>query len=265
MKTKIFGLGLLACALLFQASRAAGADAYVVHIRASSGERSDGSRQFWSDDLLLHNSGEAAGSVRVVAASNGVTLPISDPLPVAAGKTIVFDLEGIASQGPTPSMFVLHLDIEGQLVVASRLLSGSVISGSPSAPPNHGGVPLPVVRQLVPAGQEQILLDADLLGLDSRLNVSLYNAGAVEANALVELVGECDDNVAATFHEIIAPNAIQQFNGLGPQPLCDLRDTLDRPTYVRITMDQPGFSFATMLANTGDLTVPVGVATVGTP
>jgi hypothetical protein len=236
-------------------------DAYVIWVNAANGIRAEGATQIWQTELLVHNGGSDSQSMHLVGASNGVTLPISDPVSIAPGKTrLIDDLFG-TFDGGLP-MLVAHLEIGETLGVASRLISKKQFGADVATPPPPvptGSVPLPVFYQLIPAGEVQVLPFVDLPGLPSRINLSLYNAGGAVAHALVEVVSACDDRLVSIETFSISANTIQQFP-LGPPPGCDFFDQVsDGPTYLRVTLDQDGFAIAAVRADGVDATIPASV------
>lgn len=255
------GAALLAAILIGQASIARARDVWVIRINALGGPRVDGSSQAWFDAVHVVNAGDATESFRVIDASNGLVFPINDPLPLSPGATLIPTDGGGEWAIPIP-MAVFHLGVGDDVVVTSRLVSSGCCPSFTDGPPEprFGAIPLPVFDALVPAGQPEILMDADLPGYSSRVNLALYDAGSVEASALVETVSLCDGQIVSNTTLPVPANSIVQF-GIGPPAAClpeGIR--VDGPTYLRVTLDQPGFAVAATLANGVDANIPVGIS-----
>jgi hypothetical protein len=236
-------------------------DAYVISVDAASGVRSDGTPQAWVTQTLFHNVGALPQSMRVVGASNGVVLPINDPLLISPGRTVLAE-DLVGPFGAGVPLLVVHMEVGDSVAVASRLISGAALGAEVTTPPpspSFGSIGLPVFYQLVPAGEEQVLPFVDLAGLMSRINLSLYNAGDTVAHALVEIVSACDDRVSATGTFSVPADTIEQVP-IGEPPGCDPGQSADGPTYLRVTLDQPGFAVAATRASGLDATIPVGTA-----
>jgi len=237
------------------ASAALGRDAWIIRVAANG---SNGARQIWFDEVRVHNAGVAFEPFRVLEASNGVTFPIMDPVPIPPGRTIIPDLEGLSFEIP---MSVFHLDVGDDVIVSSRLALEipPVITDGPPAPV-LGAVPLPVFHELLPAGREEILLEADLESLPSRINLALFNAASVAAHALVDVMSACDDRVVATETIAVPANFIGIFPLGSPASCAPNAPGFDGPTYLRVTLDQPGFAVAAVGANRPNPEIDVAIS-----
>ena len=237
-------------------------DVWIVRISGFGLNRASGGTQLWSDEVRVLNAGSAVESMRLIEASNGISLPISDPLPIPPGTT-VFPQQGSVWFLEIP-MAVFHLDVGDDVVVSSRLLSQACCPAIATPPPlpAFGAIPLPVFVALVPAGQQQVLVDTDLPGYSSRINLALFNASDTEAQALIEVISACDGRIVSTRSEPVPANSIIQ-TGIGNPAACSPTDEgphVDGPTWVRVTMDQPGFAVAATLANFVDPNIPIGIS-----
>jgi hypothetical protein len=235
-----------------------GRDAWVIRVAGESGARSNRARHIWFDEIRIHNAGAAIEPFRVVEASNGVTFPVVDPLPIPPSRTILPDLEGLSFEVP---MSVFHLDVGDDVIVSSRLallIPPDITTPPPT--PVLGAVPLPVFRELFPAGTEEILLEADLEDLPSSVNLALFNAGSVEAHALVEVMSACDDRIVASETIAVPANFIGLFP-LGSPVSCNAATPgFPGPTYLRVTLDQPGFAVAAVGANGPNPEIDVAIS-----
>ena len=251
---------LLAAAQFASASLALAGDVWVIRINALGVQRSDGSSQAWFDQVRVLNAGQVTESFRVIDASNGLVFPINDPLALSPGATLIPTDGGGEWAIPIP-MAVFHLGVGDDVVVSSRLISSNCCPAiaTPPPQPRFGAIPLPVYDALVPAGQPEILMDVDLPDYSSRVNLALYDGGEVEANALVETVSLCDGRIVSSTTLPVPANSIVQFP-VGSPAACLSEGSGEGPTYLRITIDQPGFAVAATLANGVDANIPIGVS-----
>jgi hypothetical protein len=225
----------------------------------------------WRDSILLHNPGSAPATVRFVELSNGGTglAPLTLVLP--PGKTVgLYEATGGSWRVrlvPAVPLWVLHLDVpEGVIVESRNQLFLDAPFGGVMLPVPYGKVPMPIIRQLTPAGQPQVHIGTDLGGVNSRINVVLYNAGAETATATIEVRRACSDVVIDSRVVTVPPNTAVQAGGLvditSPPGSSDCPAGTSVPwarnTFV--TMTQPGFS---VVSNINENIVP-DPATIGT-
>lgn len=263
----VAGLLLVMAALLSPRQQAYGADVYLLTVYAQGPAEIHPDYQVgqsWIDEQRFHNSGPATATIRLLDMSNGAAPggPTSFDIPAGATR-LGFFYPAI----PAPYLIVEHLDVPSQTVVSSRLeyyrnVSCILPCGGPSM---YGWLPLPVIRSLAPAGQEQILLDADLGdALPSRLRVALYNGAAVDGNAAVELRSGCDDQlVQARSVPVPAKSAvIVDTLDASLDDGCDQIGSLASSAfYLRVVMDQPGFAVLSATAsNYGNFTIPAAIS-----
>jgi hypothetical protein len=233
----------------------------------------------WRDNILLYNSGPAPATVRFIEVSNGGA-PAPSPLTlvVPARKTIsvsdaTHDTWRPRQNLPIP-LWVLHLDVPDGIIVESRnaffeyLPVGPLVIQDP-----RGKVPMPVIRQLTPAGQPQVHIGTDLGGPVSRINVILYNAGTEAATATIEVRRACDDVVVDSRVVTVPPNTAIQTTGLVATTStsgsldCPLSTSLSSVPWARntfVTMTQPGFSIVSNInENIPPGTIPGTIPMVG--
>jgi len=227
-------------------------DAYFVGFEA----RGKGSI-LWRDNILLYNSRPAPATIRFVEVSNGGA-PAPSPLTfvLPPGKTIsVSDATGDswrARQLPPVPLWVLHLDVPEGVIVESRNAFFESFKVEPfliQAP--RGKVPMPIIRELAPAGQPQVHIGTDLGGPDSRINLILYNDGAEVATATIEVRRACDDAVVDSRVVTVPPKTAVQSGGLTATttpvgsvdcPSSTLVSSVPWARNTIVTMTQPGFS-----------------------
>jgi hypothetical protein len=117
---------------------------------------------------------------------------------------------------------------------------------------------------LVPAGTEQTYLATDLGTQPIRMNVGIYNAGTVPSNVAIELRRSCDDAVLERRFTAVQANTVVQVTGLTDTPRtsgnsCSSSGSTYYSRYVVVLMDQPGFSFVTILSS--DLPPRIAITT----
>jgi hypothetical protein len=159
-------------------------------------------------------------------------------------------------------------------VIAASLADVNQIGCSVNPGGSHvarrGAIPLPVVRSLIPANQLQVHLRPDigfthdsgtLSVIRNRINVGVFNAGSVDATALVEVRRVCDDGLIERRSVQVPSNSIQQFGGFSNPgtSVATCNTLLPFETYLTVTSDQPGFSYAIALSNDSPPFVPIAV------
>lgn len=84
-----------------------------------------------------------------------------------------------------------------------------------------------------------------------RTNVGVYNGGASPANVRIEVRRACDDVVVEARSATIPADTVIQFTGFTDPNFsgCTSVATTYYSRYVVVVMDQPGFSFVTVLAS----------------
>lgn len=221
----------------------------------------------WRDSILFYNPGPAPATIRFVDVSNGGA-PAPSPLTliVPTGKTLsVYDATADSWRPrhiPPVPLWVLHLDVPDGVIVESRnqffesLPVGPLLIQAP-----RGKVPMPIIRQLTPAGQPQVHIGTDLGGPDSRVNVILYNASTETATATIEVRRACDDVVVDSRVVTVPPNTAVQAGGLAATTSapgsvdCPNSTSVPWARNTFVTMTEPGFS---IVSNVNE-NVPSGV------
>lgn len=258
-------------ALIFIATTAVADDAYVVrfftqrYITSTTECLSVG----WWDQLTFRNVGSSDRTVRLLEASNGYVPPQDEVLNVPAGKTRSLFVFPIPQQGRhgnawaprDPYVFIVNrLAVPSDVLVESR---GEVYGGGGDGGPLpcdpfrvgttiFGSFSLPVVRSLTTPNSAQYHLASDLGTLTSRTNVGIYNGGAAQATATIEVRRGCDDALVETRTVSVPGNAVIQAGGFVNDYLqsgcTGFGSTPDHNRYVIVRVDQPSFSFITTIA-----------------
>lgn len=271
---------LIMATRLLSASAASGSEAFVVRydtIRAPAQFPPCGGL-WYRDELIFHNAGGTDAVISFLGVSNG-TATEPKPLTVPAGRVRSSEgsCEGCSAPStwapnPQPLLWVAHLEIPDDIAVVSRLL---VLAGSPEvcngfpgpSARTYAGIPMPVVRELTPAGRPQTLLGTDIGGDssgtadDGRTNVGVYNGGAASGTASIELRRGCDGSLLESRTIEIPANTLVQVNGLSNVFTgCNDLDTGTFEAFVVVTVDQPSFSYGVTLSNVRPPLLPVSSA-----
>ena len=204
----------------------------------------------WHDDLVFHNTTAQDAVVRLLGVSNGGVAPgYPTEVSVPAGRTVSMKEHFGVWESPDAMLWVVHLDVPESVLTYSR---GGAHAECPSpcgAPPNPfpnlGAFSMPVFHSLVPAGQAQIHMGADLGFQKSRVNIGIYNSGASIATAAIVLRQACDDSVLESRMVSVPADTVLQFGGFGSlETSCDARDFENIwLRYVTVTVDQPSLSY----------------------
>jgi hypothetical protein len=228
----------------------------------------------YRDELVFRNAGTSKATVRLLGVSNG---PAQTPRDLIIPEGETRSTEGEASAvaatwaptTPQPLLWVDRLDVPDGVQIVSRLLvpaypTAFCEGGSQAARRTYAGIRMPVVRELTAAGVRQVHLATDIGGDagemadDGRTNVGVFNAGLVAATATVEIRRGCDDVLVASRSVAVPPNTIVQLNGFPfASEGCSAIHTAAYETYVVVTVDQPGFSYAITLSNQRPPWIPV--------
>ena len=274
----LVGLGMA----MVSPSRAGGSDVYVVRFLTDITYTSSTEcyRVGWRDHLLFRNTTSQDLTVRALGASNGYDISTPDLLTVPSRRNRSLLIgprpgDNGATNNWTPRtsyvLVVNRLDVpEGVSVESRGELYGGLATPLPCgaqpapSPQVFGGVALPVVRSLTPAGAEHLHLATDVGSQRSRSNVGVYNAGLVPANATIELRRACDDSIVEARALTIAANSVVQALGFGDDsqrpPFCTQLGATYYSRYVTVVMDQPGFSFVTTLSRDADPKIGVSAS-----
>ena len=230
------------------AAVASAADVWVVHGHAFS-RKSETLDVRWEAWAVLHNETDTAATVRLVGGSDGAfTGPVEVTIP--ARQSIATTGRGLSGT-PAGMLWVTHLDVPAGIDVEGRLELWNEERGPVGRPPAlapYAKLTMPVFRRLVSAGEEHVHRGTDLGGQRSRLNLTVYNAGAATATARVtQHAPLCAANLAEeTF--LVGANQIVQVPLKTPDPpACDVGWVRT----VRVVLDQPGFSFISVLSAEG--------------
>jgi len=218
----------------------------------------------WTGNVLFHNAGDSDAVIRGLNASNGRP-PTGAPVEFVIPPHRTDSLH--AGSFFAAPLFVGKFDVPDRVVVESRIELGTQYCtlNPPPANPNRGKLSFPVYRSLQPPNLPKIHLGTDLGLIDARNNVAIYNAGAVTANAQIEVHRGCDDSlidsrdVAIPAYSVVSANGLAVASGLAP---CGT--TAPYVTYVTVVVDQPSLSWVSTLANGKDLSV-VYTATSSSP
>lgn len=236
-------------------------DVYLLRFFAS-GKEMQGWTSDWLDDTLFYNPGTQPAIVRILGISNGPLQPDAPNSLTIPPRTVVSLRSSIGTFLNPPGagnpargiVWVLHLDVPAGLVVESRNEFYRVAHfGPPVTNPPVGRVSMPVFRRLASAAEPQVILGTDLGLTKTRINVGIYNAGAIPATAKIEIRRACDDSLTDSRSVTIPPNTTLQIG-----PMVEGSDVCSpsippppgephRPDpwvrYTVVTVDQPSLSY----------------------
>ncbi len=231
----------------------AASDAYFVRFSAIGGP---GSSVLWADDVLFYNANSLPVSVHFRGVSNGAAHANTADLVLASRQTTSLRANNEVTEAWAPNpdtvpLWILHLDIPTGVIVESRdeFYFTFPLPGQMSVTQARGKVSMPVFRELVPANEPQVQLGTDLSGTESRINVGVYNAGGMPANATIQVRRACDDSVVATRMIVVPTNTVVQSVGVALVANSACSGTAAAPwTYtVTTTVDQPSLTFVSNL------------------
>lgn len=233
-------------------------DRYLIEFNAAGPSFPANCVQFvWTDDVQFYNSSTSEAVVRLLGLSNGGMVPgAATTLALAPGETstlaagVLWQPKRTQPDVPVP-LWVTHLDVPSGVIVASHGQLGmtSPLCGPPiGAPPTLaasalGRYPLPVFAALVPPTIRQFHLGTGFGNEDSHINVAVYNAASVTANARIDVLQACDHSLIETRNVQVRPDTILQVGGFN-------RGTCPLSTYdVEVVVDQPSLSYVSTVAN----------------
>ena len=240
-------------------------DIYIVQGSAEGRMLNNSERTIWGTDAYFYNTGSTNAVVTLLDVSNG---GLRDPSRVPGSfiipphRTATFGGERAAwSPAVFDPLWAVHVDVPAGVLVENLLFIGSREEGAANHSPPEirslGKVRLPIVRSLTSPGEPQTHL-ATFLGAEpdipSRINVGIYNGGAVAATAQIEIRRHCDDTVVSSANVSVPAKSVIQVNNFSSNPGRGCPDASPGPggagVYTVVTVDQPSFSFVSNLANT---------------
>jgi hypothetical protein len=246
------GRPLLLALALVSSAPAFSAELYVIRVEAVSALNADPCSQVsWRDNLIFYNATADPLAIRLLEVSNGGLrrLPaIALRLPPGKSLNSAGRINWNSASGDP--IWVNKIDVPEGVVLRSRVeagFNGCVVGGiPPSGIADFGAFSLPVFEQLVPAGNPQVHLGADLGAQPSSVNVGVYNDGLRTATVSVEVHQVCNDAILETLSFTIPAKTLRQVGGVGltetscPFPGSESNSWM---RYVKVTADQPGFSY----------------------
>jgi hypothetical protein len=238
-------------------------DIYLVQGAASGAPIGTQLVAYWSTNAFFYNTGETEARVTLLDVSNGgpaSNTRIGDSFEIPPHASISLVRAAPWHEGSGAPLWVLHLDAPDTVLVEDVLFIGSQsleLSSPGTFPFALGKARLPVFYAPVPANQQQIHLATGLgpasdnpieIQVSSRLNVAIYNAGAVTTSAIISIRQHCDDQIVTTRTVTIPANTILQVGGFEARTHNCLGDG-ERLVYTVVTADQPSVSFVSNLSN----------------
>ena len=244
--------------LLFSiaATQSQASDAYLVRFK-TSGKSANCAHASWQSDTYFLNQGSIPAVVRLLGVSNAelplgsvytLTLPPGQLVALSDPRTPEWRPAG---QSDIENFFVLHLDIPADVVVESRdqalVINDCLIQPGPTIIK----VSLPIFRALVPANKVQTFLGTDAGSTPAHQNVAVYNAGAQQATAHVEIHQGCRGELIDQRTVTIPANTILQVNGLTTVTSSACFDPFvpSQSRYTVVTVDQPSLVLVTTITD----------------
>jgi hypothetical protein len=267
-------------ALIIIALPVPAADVYIVQGDARGPSIDRNTLVLWTTDAFFYNGDDLDAIITLLDASNGAAHRIGDTFKIAPHRSLSLTSSNRGwGSGTGDPLWVLRVDVPPAVLVDASLFIGwqSLTGPSPSTFRfAYGKARLPVFRSLTPPGQPQIHLATSLgpasnnsveIQVPSRINVAIYNGGAVQADATIEIRQHCDDRVVTSERVSIPANTIIQVGGFEARtrdcPPVDSSGDSIRSVYTVVTVDQPSFSFVSNLSNAAIPTTSISIT--GTP
>lgn len=271
-------IALLAAFIVGVPTVALAEDAYFISVDAFGPDQPDDPCYSlrWMSDVMFFNSAPEPVPVTLLAVSNGGGGETGRAIIVPPRTAISLFTHAVGSTWRPfwSPIGILHLDVPRSVTVSPRLyltatdwcVSDAIFNAS------YGVVALPHYSSLRSANEPQVHLMTDLGSLPARVNVAVFNAGAVPATAHVEQHETCTGGLIATRDVVIEANTLVQIEGLRSRDSYDCsHGGLDRSpntntpwwsNYVVVTVTQPSVSYVSSIANDR---FPMATLGVGAP
>jgi hypothetical protein len=216
----------------------------------------------WYTDAIFHNFGATPESVAL--AGQGVSPLIAQVSFDVPAKSAVA-LSSQIGRIPPPGMNIAHFVVGNDIAVESRLevrYDQPCLTTPPAGGPT-GKVGFPVFTRLAAADEVQVHFGTDLGLQRSRVNVGVYNASSVPANAHMEVRNQaCFPSTQAKADIVVPANTLVQTTLI--PGLCEFVQDTSVPAWVRsavVIVDQPSITYATPVSNQQSPNVSFGVGT----
>lgn len=246
---------IIVLALCFSVAASA-AEVWV--LRGQTGPNCPASIAVWRADALLYADSGVIGEVHILDVSNGGSARQNE-FAVSPGRAVSLDQSALDRADAV--VWITHLSIPDGVVVDGRLTYiPDECKGIPAPLEAFTKLQAPVFRSLTPAGVRQIHTGSDLGAQSVRVNVGVYNAGAVSAEATITIRRpNCDVEPLSTVVEVPARTLIQ--TSLNPPVRCAQGLTYPGSfTVTEVTVSEPSLSYAVSLSNVGAPTATLGFA-----
>jgi hypothetical protein len=241
---------------------AAAKDVWILIGQARAPQLACGDVYTWYTDAIFHNFGAAPESVSLVGQGVAPLIPqVSFDVPAKSSMALSTQI----GKMPPLGLNIAHFQVGNDISVESRLevRYDQPCQATSPAPGPAGKVGFPVFTGLVPADEVQVHFGTDIGSQRSRVNVGVYNASPVPANAHLEVRNQaCYPSTQAKADFVVPPNTLVQTT-LTPG-LCEFIQDTNVPPWVRSTVvivDQPSITYATPVSNQQSPNVSFGVGT----
>lgn len=226
---------------------AAASDAWIIRGQRFSNGPLCGERVGFIADALFYNAAAVAVHVQVLDVSSGGAPAGAAEFDIPANDVV--DLGGKHVEAfPFRDLWVTHVSSPDGVVIDGTLIwyGLDLCRGINPSPYYFGRITLPVFHALTAPGVTALHPSTDLGAADVRMNVGIYNAGDVAANAAVRVYRHAcgADPVDTRTIEVGARSVIQL--SISPVKQCDLSDPV---AYITVVVDQASLSWVTSLNN----------------
>jgi hypothetical protein len=250
------GVGPFILFLSCWAAIAGASDVWVIRGSAFSNGPLCGWRVFFGADANFYNPTASPAHIQLLDVSNGGAPLGPAGFDVAPGDVAELGTHLIESY-PFSPVWVTHVHVPDGVVVDGLLAwhGLDLCKGVNPYPYYLGRVTLPVFYALTPPGSVALHPGTDLGAADVRMNVGIYNAGDLPANATIRVYRHsCGANPVVTRTLAVDARSVVQVS-IAPVQQCDLRDPVG---YITVVADEPSLSWVTSIDNSTLPTVTIG-------
>jgi hypothetical protein len=222
----------------------------------------------WEQQTLVHNLAGSPATIILAHISNGgPAAHTATQATVQGGGTM--DLYSLfwRPADPNATIWVTHVELPDSIILESRFgvrLGGPGCLVEPPLPFERlGAFPFQASTSLVPANQPQVHLSVGVPGTGpSRVNVGVYNAGAVPATAILDARQTCDDALLDRRTLTVPPDTALEIPDAVNVTTSQCDTAVEPPfkAYVAVTMDQDGLSWVSSIGNGFPAPIPVNVS-----
>lgn len=269
---------LAALSLLLSISHVAdGREVFALDVNANGARLpNECSSVLWDADTVFLNHGTTDEVVTLLGVSNGSRqTTVAATIVVPPGRATSIRQEVGLQWAPSSHdpIWVYRLDVPEDVTINTELFPDASSANCGPRPltvsQKFGKVELPTFDRVIAANERQTIPGLTLGDLESHVNVAVFNAGLVAANAKIEIRRACDGLLIQQSTFSIPANSIQQFANFSggvtgtecapPPPGSIGPNGLNHLAFAVVTVDQPSVSCASIVVNTQPPTSAVQV------